>query len=240
MIDYKIAIGWIFGTDEYQANTELVTHQQLEFFLIGGHITIFLDNSLQLIFATLILEIILSTFGLDKCLANLLLNHSSSLDDNITILFVTLIAKRFEDSHILRDGCEGVFESFGSGLPNSFILTLLQQPVDNILRASTFMVVVYLLSIRSHTAGNDMDMVIVCVVVGIDEHGLALLTIAHFVHVTTGEADQLLMSHLVAFTGESYMELRLLDSVILSWIVVQKRYQVFGRIFTHVADVAEV
>ena len=78
------------------------------------------------------------------------------------------------------------------------------------------MVVVYLLSIRSHTAGNDMDMVIVCVVMGIDEHRLALLTIAHFVHVTTGEADQLLMSHLVAFTGESYMELRLLDSVILS------------------------
>jgi hypothetical protein len=85
-----------------------------------------------------------------------------------------------------------------------------------------------------------MDMVIVCVVMGIDEHRLALLTIAHFIHVTTGEADQLLMSHLMAFAGESYMELRFLDSVILSRIVVQKRYQVFGGVFTHVANVAEV
>jgi hypothetical protein len=186
------------------------------------------------------MEIILSTFGLDKCLANLLLNHASSLDDNITILLVALIAKGFEDSHILRDGCEGVFESFGSGLPYSFILALLQQSVDDILRASAFMVVVYLLPIRSHAAGNDMDMVIVCVVMGIDEHRLAMLTISHFVHVATGEADQLLMSHLMAFAGESYMELRFLDSVILCRIVVQECYQVFSGVFAHVADVAEV
>jgi hypothetical protein len=85
-----------------------------------------------------------------------------------------------------------------------------------------------------------MDVIIVGIMVGIDEHRLSGLTIAHLLHIAPGKADQLFMGHLMAFTGESDMKLRLLNTCILSGIVIQEGYQVFGRVFSHVADIAEV
>jgi hypothetical protein len=85
-----------------------------------------------------------------------------------------------------------------------------------------------------------MDVIIVGVMVGIDEHWLSGLAITHLLHVASGKADQLFMGHLMAFTGESDMELRLLNTSILSGIVIQEGYQVFCGVFAHVADVAEV
>ena len=117
------------------------------------------------------------------------LNEACTLENDLVGFFVALIAHRFEDCHELLHSAEVVFKSFSGGLPYSLVFTLLQQTVDDILRTSAFVVIIYLLPVWSYTTGNDMDMIVVSIMMGIDKHGLAWLAIAHLTHISTGKTN---------------------------------------------------
>ena len=240
MIDHHIAVGRILGTEEYEADTKLVAHELLEFLFVGSHIAVLLQDGTELGLASLIGSGRGLAAGFDHRERDAILNETCTFEDDGIVLTVALIAHRFEDGHVLLDGAETIVESLGSGLTDTLVLVLTKEAVDDILRTAAFVIVVYLVAIGSHTAGDDVDVVVPRIVVCIDEQGLTRQAITHLVHVAVGKADQLFMGHLMTTTGESNVELGLLDAVVLSGIVAQEGNQVVGRVFAHVADVAKV
>lgn len=61
---------------------------------------------------------------------------------------------------------------------------------------------VYLVAIGSHTAGDDVQMIVVGVVVSIDQNRLVGVAIAHFIEVFVGYLQQLLMGIFVSSAGK--------------------------------------
>ena len=73
------------------------------------------------------------------------------------------------------------------------------------------MMMVNLMSIGSHTGGDDMDMVIVRVMMCIDKQRLSLFGIAHLLEVAVSNVEELLMRVFRALATDSDMKLWLLD-----------------------------
>ena len=70
---------------------------------------------------------------------------------------------------------------------------------------------VNLVSIGCHTGSDDMDVVIVCVVVSIDQQRLAFLGISHLFEITVCNIEKLLVGVLCSLAADSHMELGVLN-----------------------------
>ena len=73
------------------------------------------------------------------------------------------------------------------------------------------MVVVYLMTVGSHTGCDDMYMVVVRVVMGIDQQWLSFISITHLLEITVGNIEKLLVSVLCSLAADSHMELSVLN-----------------------------
>jgi hypothetical protein len=74
-------------------------------------------------------------------------------------------------------------------------------------------------------------MVVVSIVVGIDEQGLAFLTISHFFEIPMGDVQKLFVGVFVTSAGDSEVELGLLDAlVILISVIEELLFQVIGGV----------
>ena len=90
---------------------------------------------------------------------------------------------------------------------------------------------VYLVAIGSHTAGDDVQMIVVGVVVSIDQNRLVGVAIAHFIEIFVGYLQQLLMGIFVSSAGNGEVELGFLDAIIILISVIDERlFQIFGCI----------
>ena len=73
------------------------------------------------------------------------------------------------------------------------------------------MIVVYLMPVWSDAGSNDMDMVVVRVVMGIDQQWLSFISIPHLLEITVGNIEKLLVGVLCSLAADSHMELGVLD-----------------------------
>ena len=79
-----------------------------------------------------------------------------------------------------------VLQSLLDGIGCPLLLTLSHDAADDFLRTDSFMMVVDFVTIGGNSAGDDVQMVVVCIMVGIDENGLTFLTITHFFEILMG------------------------------------------------------
>jgi len=70
---------------------------------------------------------------------------------------------------------------------------------------------VYLVPVGCYTGGDDMDMVVRRVMVGIDEQRLPLIGIPHLLEIAVRDVEQLLMRVFISLTAYSHMKLCILD-----------------------------
>ena len=81
----------------------------------------------------------------------------------------TLIAGCLQDSFELGERVELVTKGFLQEKASTQPLIFANNLVDGFLRADALVIVVYLLSIGIHPAGNDVQMVVVGIVMGVDK-----------------------------------------------------------------------
>ena len=68
------------------------------------------------------------------------------------------------------------------------------------------------MSIRCHTAGDDMDMIVRRVTMSIDQKRLPLLRITHLLEVAVSDVKQLLIRVFISLAADCHMELGILYS----------------------------
>ena len=73
------------------------------------------------------------------------------------------------------------------------------------------MIMVYLMTIGRHTGCDDMYMVVVRVVMGIDQQWLSFISITHLLEITVGNIEKLLVGVLCSLAADSHMELGVLN-----------------------------
>ena len=129
-------------------------------------------------------------------------------------------------------------EPWKTGCP--LLLVLAYDAADDFLRADALLVVVYLVTIGGNAAGDDVKMVVVGVVVGVDKHGLALFTVAHFFEVLMGDVQKLLLGVLVAPAGYGEVELRFLNVLVTLGVVDEILFEFVRSIGVDLADGTEV
>ena len=154
-----------------------------------------------------------------------------TFDTEIVIFFVALIARGFEDCLELVDGGETVLQSLFYGLGCPLLLFLAHDTIDDFLRVNPFVVVINLVAIGCNSARYYMNMVVVSIVMGIDEQGLAFLTISHFFEVLMGDVQKLFVGVFVTSAGDGEVELGFLDALVILIGVVEKLlFQVIGGV----------
>jgi len=108
--------------------------------------------------------------------------------------------------------------------------SLLPQPMVTALSMSLYGMFLAIIIPPAHKDRN----------VGINEHRLPRLAIAHLTHISTGKTNQLLMGHLMSLAREGYMKLRLLYMSVTDRIVIQKSNQVIGGVLSRITYIAKV
>ena len=144
-----------------------------------------------------------------------------AFDTEVIIFVIAFVARGFEDSLELVGGGETVLQSLFDGLRCPLLLVLAHDSVDDFLRVYPFVVVVNFMAIRCNSARHDMNMVVVSIVVGIDEQGLAFFTISHFFEVLMGNVQKLLVGVFVTSAGDGKVELGLLDALVILISVIE-------------------
>ena len=154
-----------------------------------------------------------------------------ALDAETVIFLIALIAAGFEDGLELVDGGESVIEGFLHGIGCPLLLVLAHDAVDDFLRADALLVMFYLVAIGGNATGDDVQMIVVCVVVSIYQNGLIWIAIAHFIEIFVGYLQQLLMGVFVTFTRNCKVKLRFLNTVIrLIGVIDECLFQLFGGV----------
>ena len=168
-----------------EINAKLLLHDCLQFFLVGTHITILQENGTKLTLAFLVYGSILTFRGYIREVQSL--NDATiTLDTELAVSLVTLIDHRFQNGLELFDGGEMVLQSLLDGIGCPLLLTLSYNAADDFLRTDSFMMVVDLVAIRGNSAGDDVQVVVVSIVMGINENRLTILAIAHFFEILMG------------------------------------------------------
>ena len=121
-----------------------------------------------------------------KINAKLLDDATITLDAEPVLSFIALIAHRFQNGLELFDGREMVLHSLFDGIGCPLLLTLSHNAADDFLRTNSFMMVVDFVAIGGNSAGDDVQVVVVSIVMGIDENGLTILTISHLFEILMG------------------------------------------------------
>ena len=159
---------------------------------------------------------------------DLTLTRAVTLDAETVILLVALIAAGFKDGLELADGGEAVIQGFLHGIRCSLLLVLAHDAVDDFLRADSFVMVVDFVASRINSAGNNVQVVIVSIMVSIDQNGLLWVAITHFIEIFVGYLQQLLMGVFVTFTRNCKVKLRFLNTVIrLIGVIDECLFQLF-------------
>lgn len=140
----------------------------------------------------------------------LVLHLSAVLDEYGSVFLIDLVAHGGHHRLVLGKGGESVL----SGSLHILVCLLFpvgsQYLVNGFLRASALVVVYNLPAVGCDARGDDVQVGVVGVIVGIDKQRLSGFRIAHFPEILVGELQQLGFRLLVSLAGYGHMELRLL------------------------------
>ena len=230
MIDDGLAVGLVLGAMKDQIDTKLLLHQLAKLFFVGSHIAVLQKDGAELFPSALIgfksLQVLLNggqRQGVDDV--------TIALDAEIAVFLVAFVAAGFEDGTELIEGRKLVVEGILNGLGCPLLLILAHDAVDDFLRTDALLVVVYLGAIRGYATGNDVQVMIVRVVVGIYKNRLSVLAIAQLTKVLVGNVQKLLIGVFVASAGDGEVELGLLDAVvILIGVIEEELFEFIGGV----------
>lgn len=239
VVDDGVAVGLVLGAVENEVDTELLFRQGAEFVFVGGHVAVLLQDGAELS-ASLLVRLEGLQVRLDGGHRQGVDDVTVALDAETVILLIAPIAAGFEDGLELVDGGEAVIEGSLHGIGCPLLLVLAHDAVDDFLRADALLVVVYLVAIGGNAAGDDVKMVVVGVVMGVDKHGLALFTVAHFFEVLMGDVQKLLLGVLVTPAGYGEVELRFLNVLVALGVVDEILFEFVRSIGVDLADGTEV
>lgn len=115
-----------------------------------------------------------------------------------------------------------------------------QYLVNGFLRASALVVVYNLPAVGCDARGDDVQVGVVGVIVGIDKQRLSGFRIAHFPEILVGELQQLGFRLLVSLAGYGHMELRLLYPAVPGGIFPEILDQFIGGGSTKCSECPEI
>ena len=225
---------------ENEVDAELLFHQGAEFVFVSGHVAVLLQDGTELS-TSLLVKLEGLQVRLDGSHRQGVDDVTVALDAETVILLIALIAAGFEDGLELVDGGEAVTEGSLHGIGCPLLLGLAHDVVDDFLRADALLVVVYLVAIGSNSAGDDVKMIVVCIMMGIDKHRLAFLSISHFFEVLVGDVKKLLVGVFIASAGYGEVKLWGLNPLVMTiGVLGQILLQLVGRIGVYLPDKAKV
>ena len=156
------------------------------------------------------------------------MDSAALLDEDVSVFLEDFIAHGSHHGLELGKGGEAVL----LGSLDVFLCLLCsvgsEYLVNDRLRASTFMVMLYLATVGRHSRSHNVQVSVVCIVMCINEPGLSGFGIPHFLQILVREIKQLLFRHFMSFAGNGYMELRFLNPAVLGTVELEKLHQLFG------------
>ena len=111
------------------------------------------------------------------------MNPAALLDEDVPVFLKDFIAHGTHHGFELGEGSEAVLLGRFKVLLSLPCSVCSKQPVYHDLRASAFMVMLYLATVGCYSRSHNVQVRIVCIVVGIDEPGLSGFGITHFLEI---------------------------------------------------------
>ena len=131
------------------------------------------------------------------------------------VIILTVIAQALHDGTELRLGRVAIRKCLFNNVADLRLLLLAKEILHyllcHLMRTPFLVVMVNLMPVGSHTRSNEMDMVVVRVMMGIDEQRLPFLCIPHLLEIAVCDVKQLLMGVLAPLAADRYMKLSVLD-----------------------------
>ena len=130
------------------------------------------------------------------------MNLTALLDEDVPVFLEDFIPHGTHHGFELGEGRKGILLGCFKILLCLLCSIGSKYLVNNRLRASAFMVVLYLASIGRDSRSHNVQVRIVCIVVGIDEPGLSGFCITHFLEILVRKIEQLGFRHFVTLAGD--------------------------------------
>ena len=239
MVNYHVAVVRILSAEENEVDAELLFQFLLQLFLVGAYIPVLFEDAPQLAATfTAAVAWLIQGFNLRKRKA--LLYLATVLDEDCAVLLVNLVAYGKHDGLELGEGGESVLLGGIHAFPDFLLPVVAENTVNHFLRTPPLVVVFYLPAVWGDARGDDMDVGIVGVVMGIGKQRLPFLHIAHFFEVLVGEFQHFALRHFVTLAGEGDMELRFLNPVVPGGVFHEVTDQFIRGGLTECTECAEV
>lgn len=213
MVNYHVAIMRILSAEKNDVDAEFLFQFLLQFFLVGTYIPVLFEDAPQLAAAfTAAVARLIQGFNFRKRKA--LLYLATVLDEDGAVLLVNLVAHGKHDGLELGEGGKSVLLGGIHAFPGFLLPVVAENAVNHFLRTPPLVVVFYLPAVRGDARGDDMDVGVVGVVMGIGKQRLPFLHVAHFFKVLVSELQHFVLKHFVPLAGEGDMELCFLNPVV--------------------------
>ena len=146
MVNQHVAVGLVFLAEEDHIHSEVLLHLLLQFLLIRTDIPILFQIGSQLAVACFVLITFLEQ-GFDLCQGEFLLNPTALLDEDVPVFLEDFIPHGTHHGFELGEGRKGILLGCFEVLLRLLCSIGSKYLVNDRLRASAFMVVLYLASI---------------------------------------------------------------------------------------------
>ena len=124
---------------------------------------------------------------------NAIKNGATFLHIESIIFNVALIAITFQNSLKLPQCCKGISHSLINNSLGFFLWLYTHDFIDDGLGTSPFIIVFYLLPLWIDPACDNVDMIIICIVMCINQYWLPFICIPHFLQILVGYIQQLVV-----------------------------------------------
>ena len=213
VVDNHVSVGRILPAEEHEVDAELFLQLFLQLFLAAAHVPVFFEDAPQLA-ATGAFPITAFEKLFDFGQRNLPLHLAAMLDEYFPFFLIYLISHRNHDCLELGERGEGILSGRVHVVGNLLLPVRAENPVYDFLGTPALVTVGYLPAVGGDTRGDDVQVGVVGVMVGVDEPRLSGFGISHFLEVSVREIQQFGFRHLTAFAADGHMELRFPDAAV--------------------------
>ena len=145
---------------------------------------------------------------------NLPLHLAAMLDEYYPFFLIYLISHRNHDCLKLGKRRKGVLAGDINVIFRLLFSVVSKNTVYDFLRTPALVAVGNLPAVGCDARGDDVQVGVAGVMVGVDEPRLSEFVISHFLEVAVCEVQQLGFRHLTAFAADGHMELGLADAAV--------------------------
>ncbi len=186
MVNYHVAVVQILSAEENEVDAELPFQFLLQLFLVGAYIPVLFEDAPQLA-ATFTAAVARLIQGFNFRKRKALLYLATVLDEDGAVLLVNLVTHGKHDGLELGEGGKSVLLGGIHAFPGFLLPVIAEDAVNHFLRTPPLVVVFYLPAVRGDARGDDMDVGVVGVVMGIGKQRLPFFHVAHFFEVLVGK-----------------------------------------------------